>query len=239
MRRILTLVVATVVSMFGIAAVAAPAEAATGVTIRTIKAPTAAYLGTATVKPSVSTSGPVKVTSKTLTVKSGSKTLVSKKPSAKLKAGSYKLTTYVAYRVKKNGKYGATKRASRSQSLIVKAGAKNCATMEDYDSVVTVEMYSTDEGGTIQESDVDTAATAAMKLSSKGRSQVKVTLGDLYDEAVAQSDDETASTVQSWIDIYGRAAYFEVRDYAMCQSRSVVELIVIGGDVWHKEIVQP
>lgn len=237
MRRTLTLVVATVVSMFGIAAVAAPAEAATGVTIRTIKAPTAAYLGTATVKPSVSTSGPVKVTSKTLTVKSGSKTLVSKKPSAKLKAGSYKLTTYVAYRVKKNGKYGATKRASRSQSLTVKAGAKNCATMEDYDSVVTVEMYSEDETETITEDDVDTAASAARKLSSKGTSEAKVTLGDLYDYAVEEGEDDVADFAQSMIDIYGRDAYFEVRDYAMCQSSSKVELTVIGGDVWFKEIV--
>lgn len=52
----------------------------------------------ATVKPSVKSSGNVKVTSKKITVKQGKKTLVKNKNSASLKAGKYSVTTTAKYK---------------------------------------------------------------------------------------------------------------------------------------------
>lgn len=82
---------------------AIPAEAATNsVTIKKIAAKTAPYKKSVTVTPRVSASGKVKVSSKTLTVKKGSKTVAKNKSRVKLKAGKYKVTQTVKYRTYKN-----------------------------------------------------------------------------------------------------------------------------------------
>lgn len=82
---------------------AIPAEAATNsVTIKKIAAKIAPYKKSIAVAPRVSTSGKVKVSSKTLTVKKGSKTVAKNKSRVKLKAGKYKVTQTVKYRTYKN-----------------------------------------------------------------------------------------------------------------------------------------
>ncbi|HRO31439.1 MULTISPECIES: hypothetical protein [Micrococcaceae] len=69
------------------------------VTVKTIPAKTAPRGGTVTVAPNVSLASGARLVSKTLTVKQGSKTLVSAKPTARLKAGKYSATTTVKYQV--------------------------------------------------------------------------------------------------------------------------------------------
>lgn len=81
---------------------AAPAQAADTVTIKKISTKTAPYKKSVKVKPSVTSSGKVKISKQTLTIKKGKKTVAKNKTSAKLKAGSYKVTTTVKYRAYKN-----------------------------------------------------------------------------------------------------------------------------------------
>ena len=88
------------------------------VTIKTIGTKTVSGSKKATIKPLVSATKGVKVTSKVLTVKQGKKTIVNKKSSASLKAGTYKVTTTVKY---KSGKKTLT--TSKSQTLLIKKAA--------------------------------------------------------------------------------------------------------------------
>ncbi len=75
----------------------AAAKAPAKVTIRTIASPPVKPGGTAVIKPSIALSGPVRVSETTLKVVQGKKTVVSGKRSAKLKAGTYTVTTTVKY----------------------------------------------------------------------------------------------------------------------------------------------
>lgn len=77
---------------------AVPAHAADTVTIKKISSKTAPYKKSVTVKPAVTNSGKVRVDKATLTVKKGKKTVAKNKTSAKLKAGTYKVSTTVKYR---------------------------------------------------------------------------------------------------------------------------------------------
>lgn len=78
---------------------AVPAEAASNtVTIKPITTKTVPYKKSTTIKPRVITSGKVKVSSKSLTVKMGRKTVAKNKASVKLKAGKYKVIQTVKYR---------------------------------------------------------------------------------------------------------------------------------------------
>lgn len=88
--------------LLGIGVVATPATAAEtkpSVKLSKIKSKKAKYGKKVTIKPSVKKSGKVKISSKLLTVKQGSKTLAKNKKSVKLKAGTYKVTTTVKYKV--------------------------------------------------------------------------------------------------------------------------------------------
>jgi hypothetical protein len=94
-------IVAALLALAGLVAGAgASAEAAMTptVTINTIKGRTAPYKQSVEVKPSVTTKGNVAVSASTLTIKKGSKTVASNKKSAKLSAGTYRVTTRVTYR---------------------------------------------------------------------------------------------------------------------------------------------
>jgi hypothetical protein len=85
------------------------------VTIQAIASPIVKVGGSATVRPSVAVSGGASVTAQTLTIKKGSKTLVSGKASAALKAGTYSVTTRVTYKAG-----SASKTASKTQTLVVR-----------------------------------------------------------------------------------------------------------------------
>ncbi|WP_258142560.1 hypothetical protein [Arthrobacter sp. MYb227] len=98
--------------------VAGAKKATPAVTIKTIGGKTVSGSKKATIKPLVSAKKGVKVTSKVLTVKQGKKTIVNKKASASLKAGTYKVTTTVKY---KSGKKTLT--TSKNQTLVIKKAA--------------------------------------------------------------------------------------------------------------------
>lgn len=88
------------------------------ISIKTIPTKVVKGSAKATIKPSVSAAKGVKITSKVLTVKQGKKTLVSKKPYAVLKPGTYAVTTTVKYKV---GSKSYT--SSKTQTLRVKKSA--------------------------------------------------------------------------------------------------------------------
>jgi hypothetical protein len=78
--------------------VVAAAKGAPKVTIKKITTKTAPYGKKATVKPGVTTSGRVSVSSKTVTVKKSGKTVAKNKKSVKLRPGTYRVTSKVKFR---------------------------------------------------------------------------------------------------------------------------------------------
>lgn len=138
MKRVITLALTLVLAVGGSVAIAGPAQAATGVTIKTIPSKGVAHGGKTTIKPLVKTSGKVRISSKLLTVKAGSRTVASKKSSVRLGGGTYKVTTTVKYKVKAGKKYGKVKTKKRTQSLRVTEAApkpRTCATYAEFQSV--------------------------------------------------------------------------------------------------------
>lgn len=77
------------------------AAASTKLTIGKHPTVTAPYGKKTTIKPKVTKTGQIKLVSKSLTVKQGKRTLVRDKTSAKLKPGTYRVTTKVKYRTYK------------------------------------------------------------------------------------------------------------------------------------------
>lgn len=107
---------ATVVTATG-----ATAEAAPNVTIHKIAGKTVAKKAKATVRPKVTQASQVKITSKTLTVKKGDTTVVDGKKTARLKAGTYRVTTDVSFKTWKvtqnKREYSSVRYKSRTQTL--------------------------------------------------------------------------------------------------------------------------
>ncbi|GAA1990722.1 hypothetical protein GCM10009718_30550 [Isoptericola halotolerans] len=106
------------------------------VTIKKIGTRTAPYGGKAKIKPRVSKSGQVKVTSKTLTVKKAGKTVAKNKKTVSLKPGTYRVVTkakYKRYTVKTTAQgttkvWGPTKTKTLKQKLVVKQGKRPTST---------------------------------------------------------------------------------------------------------------
>ncbi len=95
--------------------------------------------GRVKVAPNVSGVGAVTITSKYFTIwKSSGTKIVSKKTSAWLSAGSYKVTTTVTWKVKKrSGGYYPSKTTTRTQPLVVAISTATCATTDDTKRVKT------------------------------------------------------------------------------------------------------
>lgn len=100
LRTSIAALLALAVALGGTFTGATPAQAASKntVTINKLSSKKAPWGGKVTVKPSIKTSGQVEVAKKTLTVKKGKKSVVKDKTSAKLAAGTYKVTQKVTYR---------------------------------------------------------------------------------------------------------------------------------------------
>ncbi|RAX48636.1 hypothetical protein DQ353_13925 [Arthrobacter sp. AQ5-05] len=96
-----------------VAAKKAPAVAIGKIPTKTVKGS-----AKATIKPLAKAAKGVKITSKVLTVKQGKKTVAKNKTSVKLKAGTYKVTTKVNYKLGKK-----KKSISKTQTLVVKKAA--------------------------------------------------------------------------------------------------------------------
>jgi hypothetical protein len=134
MKKFSGIAVATLV-LTGLSAsfVATPAVASEkpgSVKVAKIKSKKAAYGKKVTIKPNVTNKGKVKISSKLITVKQGKKTIVNKKKSAKLRAGTYRVTTTVKYEVATKSAetskwvYGKTKTKSLTQTLKITQGKK-------------------------------------------------------------------------------------------------------------------
>lgn len=96
----LRLALAALLATALVGALLTPAAEAAGnsLTINKLPTKTAPYKGKVTYQPRVSYSGKVLLDKKMLTVKKGKKTIVTKKSSAKLPAGKYKITQYAKFR---------------------------------------------------------------------------------------------------------------------------------------------
>ncbi len=181
MRKILVLLVAALVGVGSTLTLVAPAQAATGVSIRTIADPSAAPGRTATIKPKYVTSGKVKVTYARLTVRRGSKVVARDKASVALKIAAdptvYSVTTVVKYKVKKKGKYGKTITKSKRQDLFAFA----CATATALKAITYSDLPGT-----------GTTSSAVGRAIGNPQAGNGVTLGDLY----ADGDEATKAEVE-------------------------------------------
>ena len=98
--------------------VAAAKKVTNKVTITKLKNKKVAYGKKATFKPAAKTTGHIKISAKTLTVKQGKKTVAKNKKSVKLKAGTYKITTTVKYKV------GTAKKSGSKTKIVYKGKVK-------------------------------------------------------------------------------------------------------------------
>ncbi|WP_461636377.1 sunset domain-containing protein [Glutamicibacter soli] len=113
--------------------VIAAKKAAPAVSIKKIGNKSVSGSAKATIKPIYSKAKNVKVKSATLTVKKGSKTVAKNKSSAKLSAGTYKVTTSVKYQlkgktstVKKTETVKVTKKAAKKTPVSKKGYGYKC-----------------------------------------------------------------------------------------------------------------
>lgn len=194
MRRILLGLMATAAVAASTTLVAAPAQAATKpVTIKTIPTRSVDWHGSALVKPSVKKAKKVKILRKAITVYRGGTVLRTNRTSAKLRPGSYRVTTKVTYRYK-----GKKRVAVRKQRLLVTQG--RCATGRDVRTLKVDRAFSPSVRG-------DSVATVRKKLHSGGSGEsytpeelirqleaLKVLIGDEIPELVAVIDEALAET---------------------------------------------
>lgn len=217
MRKLVVLILAALVGVGGSLSLVAPAQAAAGVTIQTISSPTAPYGGKAEVKPKIKKSGSVKVKSATFTVTQGKKTVAKNKKSAKLSPGTYKVKTTATFQTKSKGKWSKTKTKTKTQNLTVKEGKKTCATKSDFDKVVLA------DENTIG----DSVAQAAKKLSSNGKVDFRVTLGELEQDAIDTGDQDLYAEIQELYEAgYTSKTFYEFRSYANCADRKDPYVVV-------------
>lgn len=111
MSRSRVVSLACLLSFILVGGAAVPAEAASAVTIKRIAGKTIKKNAKTTIRPNVAHSSNVKVLGKTITVKKGKKTIARKKASARVKPGTYKVTTRVDYKTFKT----VTKRRTISE----------------------------------------------------------------------------------------------------------------------------
>lgn len=141
---------ATAVTATGVAAEAAP-----NVTIHKIAGETIAEGAKANVRPKVTRASQVKITSKTITVKNGDTTVVDRKKSARLKAGTYRVTTRVTFKtwkVTKENKreYSSARHKSRSQTLKITTEKAEPEELEPEESQPAPDCTRTSSGTCIQ-----------------------------------------------------------------------------------------
>src|SRR4051794_22032604 len=104
MRRAYVLLPALAPVLLAAIALAGPAEAASGVSVRTIPAKSIPYGASTVVRPLISTNGKVRVVSKRLTIRRDGRTIRTSVTKATLTAGTYRVTTSARYKVKRHGK---------------------------------------------------------------------------------------------------------------------------------------
>jgi hypothetical protein len=99
MLKLRTAAVALAATASLVAGTATTADAASYVSIHKIKGKTIKKNAKTTIRPKVSHKNHVKIDSKSITVKKGDRTIVDHRSSARLKPGTYRVTTTASYRV--------------------------------------------------------------------------------------------------------------------------------------------
>lgn len=141
--------------------------------------------------------------------------------SVRVTAGRYTVTTKVTYKIKKKKttkKWSRTKGSSRSFSHAIGQGAKNCATMADYNAIVV----GTDDFYGSFKPEVQAL------MAQVGHSYGLVTLEDMYSFFSNKGDVETADYVAHLQEVYGEDALVESVDYKMCNSSKMVDVLYVS-----------
>ncbi len=193
MRKLTPLLLAAAVGVGSTLGLVAPAQAATVVSVKKIANPAPGEIGTTvTIKPSVSVSKNVRVSSSLLNVSLDGKAVVRNQKSATLKrtalSVTYNVSTVVKYRVRDSkGKLGPTRQKSLRQTLTVKpVYTTKCATPAGFESVV---LGDTPSKG-------DTIGTVAKKLGEPLDGE-SITLKQLRSDAVKENNQETVAAIDS------------------------------------------
>jgi hypothetical protein len=193
LRKLTPLLLAAAVGVGSTLGLVAPAQAATVVSVKKIANPAPGEIGTTvTIKPSVSVSKNVRVSSSLLNVSLDGKAVVRNQKSATLKrtalSVTYNVSTVVKYRVRDSkGKLGPTRQKSLRQTLTVKpVYTTKCATPAGFESVV---LGDTPSKG-------DTIGTVAKKLGEPLDGE-SITLKQLRSDAVKENNQETVAAIDS------------------------------------------
>lgn len=244
MRRLIHAVTLVFVSV-GLVAVGSPADAATkkpGVSISKSAVATPAFAASTVVKPRFKKGPRTKIVSSKVTVRGTTKagrSFSRSGASVRVTAGKYKVTTKVVFKVKKTKKtkkWSGRKSTSKSFSHSVREGAKDCATMADYNAIVV----GTDNAFGSFKPEVEAL------MAHVGASDGPISLEDMYWFLYYEGDYETAEYVLHLQEVYGESASMESVDYKMCASTQRVSVLYVGyvrfdnvpvDEVLYKEIV--
>lgn len=233
LRRLVTAVITVTLALGATLALVGPAQAASpAVAIRTIPTQTVGWNDLVVVKPTVARSGPVVLGAARLTITQNGKPVATSKPSVTLKRGIYRVTTTVQYRIKKNGRLGSLQTKKKVQNLTVTKAAA-CATKSDYAKVKTYDMVFEDE---ISEEEVDSMASAAADMRSKGKGEFQITLIDLYDFAIDDRNYEAADGFAFLMEVYGEDGIWSERSYTLCKRSQRAYVSYVEDDAWFKMI---
>jgi len=225
MRRMLLGLLTALTVALGSTLVAAPAQAASKpVTIKRISTQSIDWVGTATVKPTVKKAKKVTILKRTMTVRQGKRVVTRNRSSAKLKPGTYRVTTKVTYRFK-----GKKRSTVARQTLKVRQG--RCAALADYRSIKVSPAPRTG----------DAVATVARKLRHSGDLLSDIvgpmSLTQWREFAVEEGDAEGVAAFDVLIAEYGGEALMDLGVYRVCQRpRKSVDIVYIDGHVVDKAV---
>ncbi|MBC9227366.1 hypothetical protein GL325_13625 [Aeromicrobium sp. 636] len=225
MRRLfhaLTIVLVTI----GLVGVAAPAQAASkpGVKISKFTVTKPAYGASTVIKPKYRKGPRTKIVSAKVTVRGtaqAGRNVNASGTSVRVTAGTYKVTTKVVFKVKKTKKtkkWSGKKTKTASYTHIIGQGAKNCATMSDYNA--------------IRVGDDDTFGSFKPEverlMAHVGKGDGSVLLEDMYWYFYDRGDYETAAFVANMQEVYGDDASTEIVTYKMCASTRSIEVFYVN-----------
>jgi len=229
MRRALITLLATALAAGTLSLTAGAATAAApSVRIAAPKPAVAPYLGTTTVSPRVTKKKGVRLVSTRLTVAQGSRTLVRSRPSARLKAGSYRVTTVVRYRTSARAKVRTTRATHR---VVVRQGAKNCATPADARAVFTIFELTAD--GQVPH----TSAQVNKRFGVSGVRVERATLAQMQERTA--DAPEWSSYFSGLASDYGASTVWEARNYRRCGISSTVQVhyLTEAGEAYALDVI--
>ncbi len=233
MRSITSVVLSAVLAIGGTAVLVSPAEAAPArVKITTIAKKSIGWDGKAKFKPSAKVTkagkkAKIKIKSKTITVRQGSKVVAKNRKSVTLRPGTYQMSVKVTY-LERGKKIAAWKkfRTVVSQSA--------CATNADYRSLIADPNFVPEVTG-------DSVSVVAKKLRSKGKGETytpqelidqlkafKLIFGE-FDPSIIPEIDAAIAEIEDLIE--KGVTEFEDRTYRGCGDKFEVSTLFANGEL--------